>query len=121
MASSYGAAIAHVIVAKARNNKKQYACNNRFRVPNTVLAAFSIFNDFRRFVGHTLAWGVLFRRCQGGSGLLSYGFLYATCLHLDYWPEAKKLKPPLAIVGFFILMMTYIGTSFVIGSSHSFS
>ena len=29
-------------------------------------------------------------------------------------------KPPMAIVGFVILIMTYVGTSFLIGSSHSF-
>ncbi len=115
-ASSMAAAIARYFV---KGNKKTYdvIIDSGFRYG---LAAFSISMIFGGLWGY-VAWGSYFLWDAKVVWSVIIWFFYATCLHIDYWPEAKKLKPPLAIVGFFILMMTYIGTSFVIGSSHSFS
>jgi ABC-type transport system involved in cytochrome c biogenesis permease subunit len=83
------------------------------------LVTFSVSMIFGGFWGY-VAWGSYFLWDAKVVWSVIIWFFYATCLHLDYWQEAKKFKPPLAIVGFFILLMTYVGTSFLIGSSHSF-
>ncbi|MCF6159581.1 MAG: hypothetical protein E3K32_13660 [wastewater metagenome] len=83
------------------------------------LIAFSISMIFGGLWGY-VAWGAYFMWDAKILWSVIIWFFYATCIHLDYWPEAKRLKPPMAIVGFGILIMTYVGTSFFIGSSHSF-
>lgn len=83
------------------------------------LIVFSISMIFGGFWGY-VAWGAYFLWDAKVVWSVIIWFFYATCLHLDYWQEAKRFKPPLAIVGFLILLMTYVGTSFLIGSSHSF-
>jgi len=100
------------------DNKKQFdtVIDAGFRYG---LVAFSISMIFGGLWGY-VAWGSYFLWDAKVVWSVIIWFFYASCIHLDYWPEAKRFKPPLAIVGFFILMMTYVGTSFVIGSSHSF-
>ncbi|UJS18343.1 MAG: cytochrome c biogenesis protein [Candidatus Jettenia sp.] len=83
------------------------------------LITFSISMIFGGLWGY-VAWGSYFLWDAKVVWSVIIWFFYATCLHLDYWPEAKWLKPPMAIAGFIILLMTYVGTSFLIGSSHSF-
>ncbi|MEP9410039.1 MAG: cytochrome c biogenesis protein CcsA [Candidatus Brocadia sp.] len=83
------------------------------------LIAFSISMIFGGLWGY-VAWGAYFLWDAKVVWSVIIWFFYATCLHLDYWQEAKQFKPPMAILGFIILMMTYVGTSFFIGSSHSF-
>lgn len=83
------------------------------------LIVFSISMIFGGLWGY-VAWGSYFLWDAKVVWSVIIWFFYATCLHLDYWPEVKWLKPPMAIVGFIILLMTYVGTSFLIGSSHSF-
>ncbi len=83
------------------------------------LIVFSISMIFGGLWGY-VAWGAYFLWDAKVVWSVIIWFFYATCLHLDYWPEARRLKPPMAIVGFLILLMTYVGTSFLIGSSHSF-
>lgn len=83
------------------------------------LIAFSISMIFGGLWGY-VAWGAYFLWDAKLVWSVIIWFFYATCIHLDYWPEAKRFKPPMAIVGFVILIMTYVGTSFFIGSSHSF-
>lgn len=80
---------------------------------------FSISMIFGGLWGY-VAWGAYFLWDAKVVWSVIIWFFYATCLHLDYWQEAKRFKPPMAIVGFIILLMTYVGTSFLIGSSHSF-
>ena len=67
-----------------------------------------------------VAWGLIFFGMQRSCGPVIIWFFYATCLHLDYWPAAKRFKPLVAMLGFAILIMTYVGTSFFLGGSHSF-
>lgn len=83
------------------------------------LIAFSISMIFGGLWGY-VAWGAYFLWDAKVVWSVIIWFFYATCLHLDYWQEAKRFKPPMAILGFVILLMTYVGTSFFIGSSHSF-
>lgn len=83
------------------------------------LVIFSISMIFGGLWGY-VAWGSYFLWDAKVVWSVIIWFFYATCLHLDYWQEAKRYKPPMAILGFIILLMTYVGTSFLIGSSHSF-
>ncbi|MDR4507665.1 MAG: cytochrome c biogenesis protein [Candidatus Brocadiaceae bacterium] len=83
------------------------------------LIAFSISMIFGGLWGY-VAWGAYFLWDAKLIWSVIIWFFYATCLHLDYWQEAKRLKPPMAIVGFLIFLMTYVGTSFVLGGTHSF-
>ncbi len=83
------------------------------------LITFSISMIFGGLWGY-VAWGAYFLWDAKVVWSVIIWFFYATCLHLDYWQAAKRLKPPMAILGFIILIMTYVGTSFFIGSSHSF-
>lgn len=83
------------------------------------LITFSISMIFGGLWGY-VAWGSYFLWDAKVVWSVIIWFFYATCIHLDYWQEAKRFKPPMAIVGFVILLMTYVGTSFVIGSTHSF-
>lgn len=80
---------------------------------------FSISMIFGGLWGY-VAWGSYFLWDAKVVWSVIIWFFYATCLHLDYWQEAKRYKPSMAILGFVILLMTYVGTSFLIGSSHSF-
>ncbi|MFN3531216.1 MAG: cytochrome c biogenesis protein CcsA [Candidatus Brocadia sp.] len=83
------------------------------------LITFSISMIFGGLWGY-VAWGAYFLWDAKVVWSVIIWFFYATCLHLDYWQDAKRFKPPMAILGFIILLMTYVGTSFFIGSSHSF-
>ncbi len=80
---------------------------------------FSVSMIFGGLWGY-VAWGSYFLWDAKLVWSVIIWFFYATCLHLDYWQEARRFKPPMAILGFVILLMTYVGTSFLIGSSHSF-
>ncbi|MFQ5964373.1 MAG: cytochrome c biogenesis protein CcsA [Candidatus Scalinduaceae bacterium] len=83
------------------------------------LIAFSISMIFGGLWGY-VAWGSYFLWDPKLLWSVIIWFFYATCIHLDFWSEAKWLKTPLAIVGFLILLTTYVGTSFFARSSHSF-
>jgi ABC-type transport system involved in cytochrome c biogenesis permease subunit len=83
------------------------------------LIAFSISMIFGGLWGY-VAWGSYFLWDAKLLWSVIIWFFYATCIHLDYWAEARKFKTPLALVGFVILLTTYVGTSFLIKSSHSF-
>jgi ABC-type transport system involved in cytochrome c biogenesis permease subunit len=83
------------------------------------LIAFSISMIFGGLWGY-VAWGAYFLWDPKLLWSVIIWFFYATCIHLDFWYEAKKFKTPLAIVGFVILLTTYVGTSFFARSSHSF-
>ncbi|MDR4496418.1 MAG: cytochrome c biogenesis protein CcsA [Candidatus Scalindua sp.] len=81
--------------------------------------AFSISMIFGGLWGF-VAWGSYFMWDPKVLWSVIIWFFYATCIHLDYWTEAKKFKTPLALVGFVILLTTYVGTSFFTQSSHRF-
>lgn len=83
------------------------------------LIAFSISMIFGGLWGY-VAWGSYFLWDPKLLWSVIIWFFYATCIHLDYWPESRKSKMPLALVGFVILLTTYVGTSFFSRSSHSF-
>lgn len=101
-----------------RDDKKTYdrIIDSGFQYGLVVFSVSMIFGGLWGYV----AWGAYFLWDAKVVWSVIIWFFYATCLHLDYWQEAKRFKPPMAIVGFFILLMTYVGTSFLIGSSHSF-
>ena len=81
--------------------------------------AFSISMIFGGLWGY-VAWGSYFLWDAKLLWSVIIWFFYATCIHLDYWPEVRKFKTSLAMVGFAILLTTYVGTSFFARSSHSF-
>lgn len=83
------------------------------------LIAFSISMIFGGLWGY-VAWGSYFMWDPKLLWSVIIWFFYATCIHLDFWAEARKFKTPLALVGFAILLMTYVGTSFLLKGSHSF-
>lgn len=67
-----------------------------------------------------VAWGSYFLWDAKVVWSVIIWLFYSTCIHLDNWPALRPYKPHLAIAGFLIMMMTYVGTSFLISSSHSF-
>jgi len=113
--SATSAAVARYFITE---EKKTYdkIIDSGFQYGFIVFSISMIFGGFWGYV----AWGAYFLWDAKVVWSVIIWFFYATCLHLDYWQEAKRFKPPLAILGFLILLMTYVGTSFLIGSSHSF-
>lgn len=113
--SAMAAAVARYFT---RDGKKTYdhLIDSGFQYGLVIFSVSMIFGGLWGYV----AWGAYFLWDAKVVWSVIIWFFYATCLHLDYWQEAKRYKPSMAIVGFFILMMTYVGTSFLIGSSHSF-
>lgn len=81
--------------------------------------AFSISMIFGGFWGY-VAWGSYFLWDPKVLWSVIVWFFYATCIHIDYWQEAKRFKPSLSIIGFLIMLTTYVGTSFFSQSSHRF-
>ena len=113
--SAMAAAVARYFTS---GEKKQYdqIIDSGFQYGLIIFSISMIFGGLWGYV----AWGSYFLWDAKVVWSVIIWFFYATCLHLDYWQEAKRFKPPMAIVGFVILIMTYVGTSFLIGSSHSF-
>ncbi|MFQ5862714.1 MAG: cytochrome c biogenesis protein CcsA [Candidatus Brocadiales bacterium] len=83
------------------------------------LLGFSVSMLFGGLWGY-VAWGSYFLWDAKVVWSVIVWLFYSTCIHLDNWPALKAYKPHLAIAGFLIMMMTYVGTSFLISSSHSF-
>ncbi|MGR3311135.1 MAG: cytochrome c biogenesis protein CcsA [Candidatus Brocadiales bacterium] len=83
------------------------------------LLTFSISMVFGGLWGY-VAWGSYFLWDAKVLWSVIIWFFYATCIHIDYWQEAKRFKPTLSILGFLIMLTTYVGTSFFSQSSHSF-
>ena len=102
----------------SEGNKRQYEQIIDFGFQYGLIA-FSISMIFGGLWGF-VAWGSYFLWDPKLLWSVIIWFFYATCIHLDYWPEARKFKTPLALVGFVILLTTYVGTSFFARSSHSF-
>lgn len=113
--SAMSAAVARYFIS---GEKRQYdqIIDSGFQYGLIVFSISMIFGGLWGYV----AWGSYFLWDSKVVWSVIIWFFYATCLHLDYWQEAKRFKPPMAILGFIILMMTYVGTSFFIGGSHSF-
>jgi ABC-type transport system involved in cytochrome c biogenesis permease subunit len=102
----------------SEGNKRQYEqiIDFGFQYGLIAISISMIFGGLWGFV----AWGSYFLWDPKLLWSVIIWFFYATCIHLDYWPEARKFKTPLALVGFVILLTTYVGTSFFARSSHSF-
>lgn len=83
------------------------------------MVTFSISMIFGGLWGY-VAWGSYFLWDAKVLWSVIVWFFYATCIHVDYWQEAKRFKPSLAIIGFLIMLTTYVGTSFFSMSSHRF-
>ncbi len=83
------------------------------------LITFSISMIFGGLWGY-VAWGSYFLWDPKVLWSVIVWFFYATCIHIDYWQEAKRFKPSLSIIGFLIMLTAYVGTSFFTASSHRF-
>lgn len=113
--SAMAAAVARCFTSGEKRRYDQII-DDGFQYGLIVFSVSMIFGGLWGFV----AWGAYFLWDAKVVWSVIIWFFYATCLHLDYWPAAKRFKPLVAMLGFVILIMTYVGTSFFIGSSHSF-
>ncbi len=84
------------------------------------LLGFSISMLFGGLWGY-VAWGDYFLWDAKVVWSVILWLFYSACIHVDHWPALKGYKPHLAVAGFLILFITYVGTSFFISSTHSFS
>ncbi len=80
---------------------------------------FSISMLFGGLWGY-VAWGSYFMWDAKVVWSVIVWLFYSAYIHIDHWPAAKAYKPHLAVAGFLIVLMTYVGTSFLIKSTHSF-
>ncbi|HHT9119390.1 MAG TPA: cytochrome c biogenesis protein CcsA [Candidatus Hypogeohydataceae bacterium YC41] len=83
------------------------------------LLGFSISMLFGGFWGY-VAWGDYFLWDAKVVWSVILWLFYSACIHVDHWPALKGYKPHLAVAGFLILFVTYVGTSFFVSSSHRF-
>lgn len=67
-----------------------------------------------------VAWGSYFLWDAKVVWSVIIWLFYSTCIHVDNWPGLRAFKPHLAMMGFIIMMVTYVGTSFFVSSSHRF-
>ncbi|TNF31320.1 MAG: hypothetical protein EP329_12525 [Deltaproteobacteria bacterium] len=85
-------------------------------------AIFSLSMIFGGAWGY-VAWGAWFLWDPKLVWSLVAWLFYGAFVHLKYWPagNAPRPKASLALVGFLVVMVTYVGTSFLFRhSSHSF-
>ncbi|HHT9118128.1 MAG TPA: cytochrome c biogenesis protein CcsA [Candidatus Hypogeohydataceae bacterium YC38] len=83
------------------------------------LLGFSVSMLFGGLWGY-VAWGSYFLWDAKVVWSVIIWLFYSTCIHIDHWPALRGYKPHLAVAGFLIMMVTYVGTSFFISSSHRF-
>ena len=83
------------------------------------MLGFSISMLFGGLWGY-VAWGSYFLWDAKVVWSVIVWLFYSTCIHVDHWPALRPYKPHMAVAGFIIMMMTYVGTSFLISSTHSF-
>jgi ABC-type transport system involved in cytochrome c biogenesis permease subunit len=86
-------------------------------------AAFSVSMIFGGAWG-IVAWGSYFLWDPKVIWSCVLWLFFAGYVHLRYWPPANgpRLRAGLALVGFFVMLVAYVGTSFLFGwGSHSFS
>ncbi len=83
------------------------------------MLVFSVSMLFGGLWGY-VAWGSYFMWDAKVVWSVIVWLFYSAYIHIDHWPAAKVYKPHLAVAGFLILLMTYVGTSFLIHSTHSF-
>ncbi len=83
------------------------------------LLGFSISMLFGGLWGY-VAWGDYFLWDAKVVWSVILWLFYSACIHVDHWPATRGYKPHLAVLGFLILFITYVGTSFFISSSHRF-
>ncbi|MCQ4574272.1 MAG: cytochrome c biogenesis protein [Candidatus Brocadiales bacterium] len=83
------------------------------------MLGFSVSMLFGGLWGY-VAWGSYFLWDAKVVWSVIVWLFYSACIHVDNWPALKPYKPHLAVAGFLIMLMTYVGTSFLISSSHSF-
>jgi ABC-type transport system involved in cytochrome c biogenesis permease subunit len=84
------------------------------------LALFSAAMIFGAIWG-LVSWGVYFLWDAKIVWSLAAWLYFATFLHLRLWPVRRKLpRILLGAIGFAVVAITYVGTSFMSGSIHSF-
>lgn len=83
------------------------------------LLGFSVSMLFGGLWGY-VAWGAYFLWDAKVVWSVILWLFYSACIHVDHWPALKGYKPHLAVAGFLIMFVTYVGTSFFVSSSHRF-
>lgn len=84
------------------------------------LALFSAAMIFGAIWG-LVSWGVYFLWDAKIVWSLAAWLYFATFLHLRFWPvRSKTPRVALGAVGFVVVSITYVGTSFMSGSIHAF-
>lgn len=91
-------------------------------VGKNILWGFIIFSITMVFGGiwGYVAWGSYFLWDQKVMWSVIVWFFYATVAHLEFRDELRSKRPFFALLGVFIILVTYVGTSFFMKSSHSF-
>lgn len=68
-----------------------------------------------------VSWGVYFLWDAKVLWSLATWVFFTSLAHLRYWPRLGwRVRPALALVGAVMVLVTYVGTSFMTGSIHSF-
>lgn len=68
-----------------------------------------------------LSWGAYFLWDAKIVWSLAAWLYFATLLHLKYWPlRSPVLRAWLGLLGLVVVLVTYVGTSFMAGSIHAF-
>lgn len=68
-----------------------------------------------------VSWGAWFLWDAKIVWSLAAWLYFATLLHLKYWPlRSAGLRAALGLLGLGVVLVTYVGTSFMTGSIHSF-
>ncbi|RME28916.1 MAG: hypothetical protein D6798_01285 [Deltaproteobacteria bacterium] len=84
------------------------------------LALFSLSLVFGSIWG-IVSWGAYFLWDAKIVWSLAAWLFFATLLHLKYWPlRSAPLRAGLGLLGLVVVLIAYVGTSFMSGSIHSF-
>lgn len=91
-------------------------------VGRNILWGFIIFSITMVFGGiwGYVAWGSYFLWDQKVMWSVILWFFYATVAHMEFRDELQQKRPFVALLGVFFILVTYVGTSFFMKSSHSF-
>ncbi|MDH4100003.1 MAG: cytochrome c biogenesis protein [Nitrospirota bacterium] len=91
-------------------------------VGKNILWGFIIFSITMVFGGiwGYVAWGSYFLWDQKVMWSVVLWFFYATVAHMEFRDELQQKRPFFALLGVFLILVTYVGTSFFMKSSHSF-
>lgn len=99
---------------------EEQAARRQDRSMNLGLAFFSAAMIFGSVWG-VVSWGVYFLWDAKILWSLALWLYFATLVHLRYWPlNGRSARATLGAIGLLATLFTYVGTSFMKGSIHSF-